>query len=117
MLANGRVERGWIGVYIAELNPYLAERLKLPAEARGVVVRSLVRGGPADQAEVLPGDLIQSVDDREVRSPSELRNAIAHRRAGDMVKIKFLRGGEALSIEVSMAPLPQERNPFRVPRR
>jgi len=117
LLENGRVERGWIGVYIAELNPYLAERLQIPAEARGIVVRSLVRGGPADEAEVLPGDLIQSVDGREVNSPSALRNAIAHRRAGDTVQLRFLRGGEALSIGVVLAPLPQERNPFRTRRR
>ena len=117
LLENGRVERGWIGVYIAKLNPYLAERLQIPAEARGVVVRSLVRGGPADEAEVLPGDLIQSVDGREVNSPSELRNAIAHRRAGDTVQLRFLRGGEARSIGVVLAPLPQERNPFGTRRR
>jgi S1-C subfamily serine protease len=117
LLQNGRVERGWIGVYIAELNPYLAERLQIPAEARGIVVRSLVRGGPADEAEVLPGDLIQSVDGREVNSPSELRNAIAYRRAGDTVQLHFLRAGEALSIGVVLAPLPQERNPFRTRRR
>jgi len=117
LLEFGRVDRGWLGVYIAELNPHLAQRLEAPPDSRGVVVRSLVRGGPADMGKILPGDLIQRVEGRVVDSPARLRNAIAHRRAGDSVQVDFLREGQPMTITLVLAPLPQERNPFRYRRR
>jgi len=112
LIERGRVDRGWLGIYIAELNPYLAERIQAPAGARGVVVRSLVRGGPADLGKLLPGDLIQRVEERQVDSPSMLRNAIAHRSSGVPVRVEFLRQGQPMSITLVLAPLPTERSAF-----
>jgi len=112
LIERGRVDRGWLGIYIAELNPYLAERIGAPPGVRGVVVRSLVRGGPADLGKLLPGDLIQRVEDRLVDSPSALRNAIAHRALGAAVRVEFLRRGEPMSLMLMLAPLPEERRAF-----
>lgn len=112
LIKRGRVDRGWLGIYIAALNPHLAQRIGAPAGARGVVVRSLVRGGPADLGKLLPGDLIQRVEDRLVDSPAMLRNAIALRSSGDRVRIEFLRQGESMILKLALAPLPKERSAF-----
>ena len=112
LIERGRVDRGWLGIYIAGLNPHLAQRIGAPAGARGVVVRSLVRGGPADLGKLLPGDLIQRVEDRLVDSPAKLRNAIAHRSSGDPVRVELLRQGEPMSLTLVLAPLPKERRAF-----
>lgn len=112
LIEHGRVDRGWLGIYIAELNPHLAERIGAPPGVQGVVVRSLVRGGPADLGKLLPGDLIQRVEDRSVDSPAALRNAIAHRALGAPVRVEFLRRGEPMSLMLMLAPLPEERRAF-----
>lgn len=112
LIETGQVERGWLGIHIAPLTPQRGAAIGAPADARGVVVASLVRGGPADKSMVLPGDLIRKVEGREVGSPARLRNTIAHRRAGESVRLDLLRKGEALEVTVVLAPLPQERSPF-----
>jgi serine protease Do len=112
LIERGRVDRRWLGIYIAALNPHLAKRIAAPAGARGVVVRSLVRGGPADLGKLLPGDLIQRVEERIVDSPAKLRNAIAHRSSGDTVRVELLRQGEPLTLTLVLAPLPKERSAF-----
>lgn len=111
LLAFGRVDRGWLGIYIAESNPYLARRLGLPEGEVGVVVRSLVRGGPAARAGLQPGDFIQRVQDQVVDTPAQLRKALTNSRAGDSVVVEFLREGEGAELELKLAPIPRERLP------
>ena len=71
------------------------------------------------EAAERPGGNVRTdiVEGRVVDSPARLRNAIAHRRAGDSVQVDFLREGQPMTITLVLAPLPQERNPFRYRRR
>ena len=69
---------------------------------RGVVVETVVQGSPAAAAGVRQGDLIQSLDDSEIRQGRELLQLLAKRQAGDTVKLGLKRGKVEKEVSVKL---------------
>ena len=66
--------------------------LALPAGTRGLMVLELERGGVAERASLLPGDILVGVNETPVRSVDDLADALEG--AGTKVSIRFKRGGQ-----------------------
>jgi putative serine protease PepD len=62
----------------------------------------LVKGGPAEQAGLKPGDIITAFDGTPVGSPTDLLALIRSRSPGDKVKITYQRGGKQSTVEVTL---------------
>ncbi|HEX2984456.1 MAG TPA: PDZ domain-containing protein, partial [Ignavibacteriales bacterium] len=101
LIANGKVNRGYIGVSISEVNSATAKALGLE-KPRGVLIQSLVEGGAAQKADVKEGDVILTIDGREVNQPNELQAYIASKRAGDVVTLKVFRDGKETERKVTL---------------
>jgi hypothetical protein len=56
----------------------------------GVLVRRVIDGSPAEKAKIRPGDRVIGIDDRIVRTPSDIWRGI-RRRAADFVRITIVR--------------------------
>ncbi len=93
LIASGRVERGYLGVGIAEVSPRLAQRLGL-ARVGGVLVRQVPEGGAAYRAGLRSGDVVTRVGERLVDAPNELQSAILRYRPGDEVPLTIVRQGQ-----------------------
>jgi len=68
--------------------PFLG--LSVPAQSdvsRGLEVSDVVGGGPADQAGIVPGDVITTVNGKDVKSFGQLTNALLRYSAGATVSI------------------------------
>ena len=89
----GEVRRGVLGVNIVTLTPDVAQNLGI-ADAQGALVSQVVEGSAAEKAGIRAGDVITSVNNRLVKTGSELRNAIGLLRVGDKVEIALLREGK-----------------------
>ncbi len=68
---------------------FLGVSVATSAAAPGALVASVLNGGPAALAGVLPGDLITGVDGRSVPSGTALRTALSRYRPGDTVSISW----------------------------
>lgn len=79
------------------------------AVPRGALVVAVVTGMPA-AGRLRSGDLIVAVDGRTVRSPSELRRAIATRSPGEEVQLTVRRDGKRIRVVVDTVPDPMERD-------
>jgi putative serine protease PepD len=90
---DGRVRRAYLGVSTSRA-------------PQGVVVREVVRGGPAARAGLRSGDVIVAVAGRRVRDPDGLAAAIADRRPGARVTVEFVRDGETRTLEVGLRARP-----------
>ncbi|MGB2960375.1 MAG: Do family serine endopeptidase [Bacteroidota bacterium] len=101
LIEHGEVRRGYIGVSIGPIDQTMADALGL-GEARGVIVQSLVAGGAAESAGVHNGDVILSIDEREVNAPNELQSYVATRRPGDEVTLNIFRGGKSIQKRVQL---------------
>jgi serine protease Do len=98
---TGKVERGWLGVAIQPLDRELADAMGID-QAHGVLVADVTAGGPAKKAGILRGDVILSVDGREVRSTGELRNVVAANASGKTVTVSVMRNKQQQDIEVEL---------------
>jgi serine protease Do len=116
LVEKGKVEWGWLGVSIAEVGD--EEMLKLNLrEARGVLVRQVVAGQPADQGGVKANDVILAVDGARVEEPRDLQRIIASTPVGKIVRLSLMRQGKETEVEVTVGAYQASaaRAPRRVP--
>jgi Do/DeqQ family serine protease len=93
LLKFGSVKRGLLGVSIYNVTPDIAQLYGL-GDTPGALVSQVVDGSPADKAGIKTGDVITSVNGQNVKSNSELRNAIGMLRVGDKVDVGIVRDGK-----------------------
>jgi S1-C subfamily serine protease len=101
LLSDGKVDRAFLGVTLQDVQPDVAQVLRLPAK-QGVLVASVKPGSPADKAGILGGttqvvvagesyqlggDMIVAVDGKDVTSVDQLRDLIAAHKPGDTVSV------------------------------
>jgi len=105
----GRVRRSWLGVYIQEVTPEIAEQFKL-TEEKGVLIGQVVEDSPAEKAGILRGDVVVEVNDEEVNTPDELQEKIRNIEIGQEAVIKVIRDGETILLNVKIDEMPVENN-------
>lgn len=82
----GIVQRGFLGVQIADISQELKEKNNLPS-LKGVFVSKITEDGAADKAGVKEGSVILKVGLKEVNSVAALQEEIGKRRPGDKVNL------------------------------
>lgn len=108
LLSEGRVRRSVIGLGAQDV-PILRRVVRfydLEVES-GVMVSSLVEGGPAARAGVHEGDIIVSFDGQRVSGTDDLHRALTESKIGQRVPMEVIRGAERLTLEVT----PRESQP------
>lgn len=106
LLEQGHIARGWLGV---GLQPVAVPGALQAAsgQARGAMVLQLVANGPAEQAGVLPGDILLSIDDFRFGQRRGLASLMGPERIGKAVTVRLLRAGETREIGVVIAARPR----------
>jgi serine protease Do len=94
-------ERPSLGVAVQTLTPALAQQLGLD-ETRGVLVRQVQDGSPADAAGLRAGDVIVEVNRKPVKSAEELRSAVERRAKDAAVLLLVHREGANLYVSVKV---------------
>jgi serine protease Do len=108
---TGKVTRGWLGVFIQEITPEVAESLGLP-DRMGALVADVMEGGPADKAGLRSGDVIVTFDGKTVESERELPQMVAQTPVGKRVIATVIRDEKRLEIPMTvgeMEPEPERR--------
>ncbi len=101
LVADGRVTRGSIGItYNGNPDPALIRAFGLD---HGVVVDSVVPNGPAESAGFLAGDVITEIAGRPVTNGDVLLEIVAAQKVGDAVPITVHRGGDDVTLVVTIA--------------
>jgi serine protease Do len=95
LLEGGKVQRGFLGIEMDQLDASMAEYLGLEHEA-GVIVNAVVADSPAAKAGFLEGDAIISINGQSVTSPAQLRLVVSAHHPGTEVKFVVVRYNEKL---------------------
>ena len=106
-LRGGQVTRGVIGVQIGDVPRDDYRLLGLDAP-RGVVVSTVVPGGPADNADIQPGDVIVAYADEPVADSLDLQRRVVATRPGTRVDVDVVRNGRPLTLDVTIGTLDLE---------
>jgi len=83
-----------LGVSVAPLTPDAVSRLRLPKNARGVVVEEVDPDGRAADAGIQPGDLIEEVNGQPVNTVDDLRAAVSKTTARPLLLLVNRQGSE-----------------------
>ncbi|HAC16666.1 MAG TPA: trypsin [Bacteroidetes bacterium] len=101
LIEDGKIDRGYIGVYIKDIDETYAKGLGLD-KVKGVLVDGLVEDGAAKAAGIQMQDVILEIDGKPVNSPSELQSRIVFYKSGDKVNVKLWRDGKTISRTVTL---------------
>jgi serine protease Do len=104
---DGRVKRGWLGVRIQTVTDEIAESLGLE-HANGALVASVTPDGPAEAAEIQPGDVVLEFDKKPIDRMRGLPRIVAETPIGKAVEVEIWRRGERKTVEVTLGELPEE---------
>jgi serine protease Do len=94
-----------LGMRIEELTPDLLQRLDLSPDTKGVVISGVKPGSPAEEARLMPGDVILELDRKAVKDLAACMGVIAETaQPGKHLLVKFLRGSEESDVTVIRIP-------------
>jgi len=121
LIEDGEYNHPWIGISGRDIDPDLARVLELK-DAKGFLVITVVDGSPADKAGLkgmsgtqiidgkeypADGDIIISVDDKEVRKISDILVHLQREKSvGDEMSLGILRDGEFMHISLELVERP-----------
>lgn len=110
VLQHGAVRRAWLGVGADSVNlpRRVADAAHITSHS-GAVLHSIVKSGPAEKAGVREGDVLLSLDDRPVEGPGPLLRMLAADAIGRTVRLKLLRSGKLIEIELTLTQRPLEQ--------
>ena len=99
--SHGRVRRAWLGVGAEEV--LIPKRVALEnhlSSARGVAVRSVEHGSPADAAELRARDVILTLAGRSVATVADLHRALGGDAIGATLSLEVLRDGQLTLLSI-----------------
>ena len=99
LITNGKVSRPSIGITGRDLDETTAKANNLP---QGIYVLSVAEFSAAEKAGIKNGDIIVGIDDKEVKTMSELNTQKNTHKVGDEVKIKLIREGKDQEVNVTL---------------
>jgi S1-C subfamily serine protease len=117
---KGEVEHAFLGISGVTLTPTFAKALNLSVE-EGVLVRSVVKGGPADKAGIeggntsatiggaeveLGGDIITEIDGAKISGMDELIEKVSEAKPGEEMELTVIRDGKAKHANVTLGHQP-----------
>ena len=101
---NGKVQRGWLGVGIQTVDKKLAEALDLPSP-QGALVTAVVPDSPAENGDIVPGDVIVSFDGQLILDSEDLPHIVGLITPGKKVKVELFREGRRKKVSVEIGAL------------
>ena len=105
---HGTVTRGWIGVQIQPVTPEIADSLGLK-KAEGALVAEPQANSPAQKAGIEAGDVITSVDGKEVKDARDLAKKIGSMAPKASVKLTVLHKGSEKTVNLTLGELPNTK--------
>jgi len=106
--SDGKVVRGWLGVYVQKVTPEIASSFGLKEDG-GALVSDLAPDGPAEKAGIKRGDVVVEYDGKKVKDVSDLTSLAAETAPGTEVDVKIIEDGKAKIIKVKLEEFPDQR--------
>jgi serine protease Do len=114
VLETGKLERPYLGVRYVPLNEEVAAELDLEVSQGAYIPEgtarrpSIVPDSPAEKAGLQEGDIIVSIAGRELDERNGLVSILGTKRVGSTVDVVVLRGGERVTLQVTLEAAPSE---------
>jgi serine protease Do len=105
LIEKGYINRPYLGIGITTVDAFVASVYNLSVD-QGVLVTSVVSGGPAGKAGLEAGDVITAVDGKSVTDTGELQKIINSDQIGQTITITYYRGSNVITADITLAQTP-----------
>lgn len=102
IIRSGRVVRGSIGISFPRDEEQIRKTLRAYGFDHGIIVESVVPGGPADKAGVKEDDIILSLNGKPVRDGNDLVNRVSEMPIGSVAVLEIDREGKKIQTKVTI---------------
>ncbi len=104
---HGEVIRPYIGITGSSVSTTVSEVVRAQYELpEGIYVNSVEKDSPAEKAGIKQGDIITTIEGKEVKSVPELNSVKNTFEVGDTVTLKITRKKESMDIKVTLEATP-----------
>jgi serine protease Do len=107
LVKSGTVERGYIGIYIQDVDQDLAEYFGLD-DPQGILVGEVTPGSAGEKAGLLAGDIVLELNGEQVRQVAAFRSEVASLRPGTEITLKVVRENQTRDVKVTIGSLGEE---------
>ena len=111
IIDKGEVSRGYLGVRMSEVDSDLADALGMN-KPYGALINDVEEGESADNAGLLPGDVIIEFDNKEIKFSSDLPHVVGQIQPKTMAMAKVIRNGEEIKLKFTLGELPVNSESF-----
>jgi len=98
-VSQGGPAPAFVGVQVQPLTPELRDQLKVKAET-GAVITEVAPGSPAEKGGLKKDDVVTAANDKPVRGPEDLREAVQHNGTDKDMALAVARGNEKVTVKV-----------------
>jgi serine protease Do len=110
LVKSGKVEHAYLGVQMADLTPELRKqlnqkyKLKIDAE-QGVLVLKVISNSPASAGGIKAGDLVQSINNKPIRTTDDVQQAVEAALPGGIITIQVKQQGQVRNLRITLSKL------------
>ncbi len=105
IIEHGHVVRGWLGIEAQDLTADLAQSLNLDSTS-GVLISGVLRDGPADEAGILPGDVVLTINNQPVNEAQQAMKLISEQQPDAVVRLDGSRQGKPFTVKARVSQRP-----------
>ncbi len=105
LISGGKIERGFLGVYLQDISDQLAKNFGLSG-TEGALVSQVMPDAPAAKAGLKDGDVIVTYDGKKVVAAAELRSWVAFTAVGKTVDLGVIRDGKEITLKLTIGARP-----------
>ena len=111
IIDKGEVSRGYLGVRMSEVDSDLADALGMQ-KPYGALINDVEEGESADNAGLMPGDVIIDFDGKEIKFSSDLPHVVGQIQPKTKAFAKVIRDGEEIKLKFILGELPVNKESF-----
>lgn len=113
VLKTGKLSRPYLGVHYVQLTADVADEFNLKTQNGAFIAPNndsanppVIPGSPADTAGLQAGDVITSVDGKNIDQTHSLTALLSQHQPGDRVKLSVIRDGKTIDVSVTLGTVP-----------
>jgi S1-C subfamily serine protease len=114
LFTKGRVEHPFLGIEMTDLSPSKKQQINQENKLNiqqdvGIVIRGVLENSPAKRAGLLPGDIIQKINGKPVRTAAQVQKIVESSSVGDVLAVEIDRNGKTQTFNIQSGVYPHPR--------
>ncbi|MEC4815171.1 MAG: HhoA/HhoB/HtrA family serine endopeptidase [Scytonema sp. PMC 1069.18] len=114
LFTRGRVQHPFLGIEMVDLSPNQKQQLNQEYNLNitlntGVAIKSVIEDSPAQRGGLRPGDVIQKINGKAVKSAAQVQKQVESSTVGDILEIQVQRSGTIQNLKVQSGTYPKGR--------